>query len=105
MININFIQSCLIKRWPDQQKLRIIYSEGKRKLDQNLDLLQIIKDIRFMKTVQSWKRLLSEKEEIQIEHYRENLIHVDEIMCHGNHNHSNHHDHHVSYNPIDQHNL
>jgi len=52
-LNINFscLRGCIERYWPIQKKFHIIFDEGEKKLDENLDLLSIIKELKYLKTL------------------------------------------------------
>jgi len=39
----------MIKFWPKQKKFKVIFDEGKKKLEKDFDLMKIIKDIKYLK--------------------------------------------------------
>ena len=105
-MNSSFLKTCIVKKWPKQRGLKAIYEEGKRKVDESFDLLKIIKDIRYMKTLTIDKLNPTIKEEIFIKHSEANLINLDLILnpedknCLQNHKHDKCKVIH-KYNPID----
>ena len=49
-MNLKLISCCLLKK-PANKKFKIIFEEGEKKLIENFDLLKIIKDIKYIKTL------------------------------------------------------
>ena len=67
---------------PKQNKFKIIFDEGKKKLDKDFDLMKIIKDVKYLKMLTKFTLNPKDEIKIQIHHCLKNLIDFDEILTH-----------------------
>ena len=70
----------MIKFWPKQKKFKAIYEAGLERLNKDFDLMNIIKDIRYLKMLTKFQFKPDEEMKFQINHCMKNLINLDKLL-------------------------
>lgn len=64
------------KVWCDPHSLRKIFKKGQRKMDEELDLVQIVKKIRKFESILNASLLNDENRKLMVEHTEPNIIDI-----------------------------
>jgi len=65
-----------LKWWPQKTLLKKAYSKSADKIEANLNILEIVKDLRIMKVILA-NSIMTKKVRKQIEHHKDLLIDLD----------------------------